>query len=232
MSIPLFLAMTSQEIHETPSMPEKIAWMSCHFAVDGAGISHIPSILPPNSMLILDDRIPFHGHDSTMICAHLKEIVARHRCSHVLLDFERPPSPTTLQLVKQICAQLPCPVGAPIDYTKDLDCPVFLPPVPPHLPLDRYLAPWTGREIWLEAALDGTLATVTDTGCEFAYVAHPAPGAPMHHSSELFCHYHTTVSPQHIRFSMFRTPQDLTDLQACTERFGVSLAIGLYQELK
>ena len=232
MSIPLFLAMTDQEIRQTPSLPEKTAWMSCHFLAGGTGISHLPTDLPHGSMLILDDRIPFRGHDPALICAHLKEILWKFRCSHMLLDFERPPTAVTLQFARQLSAQLPCPVGVPKDYAKDLPCPVFLPPVPPHLALETYLAPWTGREIWLEAALDGSAAAITDKGCRFSPVPFPVPGEPMHRCAELHCHYHTAVSSDEIVFSFFRTRQDLADLQTHAKEYGVTLTIGLYQELE
>ena len=231
MSIPLFLAMTGQEIHQNPSLPEKIAWMSCHFSAGDAGISHIPDNMPRNSMLILDDRIPYQGHNSAMVCAHLLDTVNRHRCSHVLLDFERPPTAATLPLVRQICETMPCPVGIPIDYANDLDCPIFVPPVPPHLTLHAYLTPWKNREIWLEVALDGSLATITDKGCQFTPVPYPMPEEPMHHCTELCCHYHTAVSPEQIQFSYFRTSEDLIDLQNHAAKYGVTLSIGLYQEL-
>lgn len=231
MSIPLFLAMTGEEIREATPLPPRIAWFSCHFSAHGAGLTGIPGMVPAGSMLILDDRIPVRGHDAALVAAHLEEIVKKWDLRHVLLDFERPATPEVSEIVRKVIQQLPCPVGVSKDYACDLDCPVFLPPVPPHLPVEEYLSPWKSREIWLEMALDGSNATITSDGCKITPVPFPEPEDPSHYSQELHSHYHITTDPERIQFAIHRTPQDLSDLLDAAERSGVTLAVGLYQEL-
>jgi hypothetical protein len=231
MSIPLFLAMTGEEIHENGVLPPKIAWMACHFSAGGARLTGIPQRLPTGSMLILDDRIPIRGHDATLVAAHLLEIIEQQHCSHVLLDFERPPSAEAMDIVKEIIRQLPCPVGVSPSHVQNLNCPIFVPPVPSHQTAEAYLSQWNGREIWLEAALDGSTATVTTDGCQFTYAPFPKPEEPSHHSEELHSHYHIVANKEQITFSFHRTPHDLTELLNNAEQSGVTLAVGLYQEL-
>lgn len=231
MSIPLFLAMTEQDIRQAPELPKDIAWMACHFPVGDAVLSSVPRTLPLGSMLILDDRVPYSKQNSDMICAHMKDMVTRWQCRHVLLDLERPPTEPMLQLVKDLVQQLPCPVGVPKDYAQNLDCPVFLPPIPPHMLPRDYLSPFYGREIWLEVALDGSLASVTPEGCTFTPVPFPELHASVHHCPQLHSHYHIEAKPAQVDFHLFRTSSDIPSLLDDALASGVALAIGLFQEL-
>ena len=229
MSIPLFFAMTEQEIASAPH-PERIAWMSCHFSAVNHGLAHIPSNFPSGVMLILDDRIPFRSHDESYICTQLQDLVQRFQCTHLLLDFQRHATAPLQQLVKRLERQLPCPIAAPPEYAQKLDCPVFLPPIPPLLPAEEYLKPFGHREIWLELALDGAKGTVTTEGCRFTAIPHPQPHISGHFSRDLGCHYHIEVQPEEIRFSFYRTREDALSLLDKAGQFGVTLAVGLYQE--
>ena len=116
-------------------------------------------------------------------------------------------------------------------YARELECPVFLPPPPPHVPLQEYLAPWQGREIWLEAALDGEVITVTEKGS----VSSPLPPAEIPENSledpALHCHYRSKTFDDRIDFTLWRTRDDLTNLLREAESLGVTLAVGLWQEL-
>ncbi len=231
MSIPLFLAMTGEDIQNNGALPTQTAWMACHFSFSGNGLTGIPNHLPEGSMLILDDRIPANGHDPSMIAAHLIEVTEKHRCSHILLDMERPPTPETEQIIRHILRRATCPVGVAGNHAYNSDCPVFLPSVPPHLTVEAYLSPWSGREIWLELALDGSNATVTPDGCTITPIPYPEPKIPSHHSEELHSHYHIDANENQILFSFYRTQEDLSGLLTGAEHLGVTLAVGLYQEL-
>ena len=231
MSIPLFFAATAQEIRSIATFPPKIGWMSCHFSPSGSGLTDWPRTLPPDSMLILDDRIPITIHEPKVVASQLTQVVEELRCSHVLLDWQRPVTRIANDTLDEIMLRLPCPVAVTDTYARDGRCAVFLPPVPPHIMPEIYLSPWIGREIWLEVALDGTTATVTSDGCQVTPVPYPEPMAPDHPSTELHCHYHATVDSERIQFHLHRTREDIKNLLTDCEHYGVTLAVGLYQEL-
>ena len=47
----------------------------------------------------------------------------------------------------------------------------------------------------------------------------------------LHCHYHVSTAPDKAVFSLMRTWEDLQELIQDGKAFGVSAAVGLYQEL-
>ena len=153
MALPLYLALTAAEMAGNPH-PDNLTYMACHFSSGGKGLSNLPNVLPPGAILILDDSTPMDGHDPDLIGKQLKDLVQKFRCESLLLDFQRPKNNEQQALAKMLSSTLPCPVGVSEPYAKGLSCPVFLPPVPPDMSPSRHLAPWQGREIWLEAALD------------------------------------------------------------------------------
>ena len=89
MAITRYLAMTAAEMRNISQFPEKIAWMACHFSPYSTGISNLPQTLPAGSLLILNDIIPFHGHDPQRIAHQLTDCLEQHNCAGVLLDFQR-----------------------------------------------------------------------------------------------------------------------------------------------
>lgn len=231
MAITRYLAMTAAEIGGTSPLPSKIAWMACHFSPYSTGLSNCPDSLPPDSLLILNDRTPIHGHDPETIAGQLRECIEGLKCSAVLLDFQRPGCTETAALAKFLTNALPCPTAVSEMYGKDLDCPVFLPPCPHHVPLAQYCTPCQGREIWLEMALDGEIITLTETGAAFA----PMPAGDSfeggHKEEKLHCHYHIELEENAARFTLWRTPEDLNALLEEAEHLGVTHGIGLFQEL-
>ena len=152
-------------------------------------------------------------------------------CSGVLLDFQRPGYDEAGHLAGQLSEALPCPVGVSALYGRGLNCPVFLPPVPPDVSLADYLAPWNGREIWLELALDGETITLTPAGAITAPLPPSAQHAGGYRDEKLRCHYQIHTDADSARFTLFRTPEDLDELLIEGESLGVTRAVGLYQEL-
>ena len=231
MAIRPFLAMTAAEIRGTETLPPKTTWMACHFSPYSTGLSNLPKALPPGSMVILDDITPIHGHDAEAIAAQLRSRLEEMECSGVLLDFQRPGYEESGLLAERLSEALPCPVGVSALYGQMLSCPVFLPPVPPDVSLADYLAPWNGREIWLELALDGETITLTPAGATTA----PLPPATQlsggHRDEKLHCHYQIHTDADSARFTLFHTPEDLDELLIEGEALGVTRAVGLYQEL-
>lgn len=230
MAIQPFLAMTAGEFMAGAPLPPKIAWMACHFSPYTTGLSNVPDILPPGSLLILNDRTPICGHDPRSVAFQLKDCVEVCGCQGVLLDFQRPGIDETSALVKYLTEVLPCPTAVSEGYAKELTCPVFLPPLPHHVALPDYLAPWEGREIWLEVATDAETITITEDGAAIAPCSGIVSGK--HRDERLFCHYTTEVSDTAAAFTLHRTREDLERLLAEAEKLGVTTAVGLYQELK
>ena len=231
MPLPLNLAMTPSEIAAAPALPAEIAWMACHFSSDGAGLDTLPAHLPEGSLLILDDSVPCRGHSAGLAAEILGELASRFRCCGVLLDFQRPGNAGSAAVAARLAAALPCPVAVTPEYAADLPCPVFLPPAPLHMPLEKYLRPWAGREIWLEAALCRETATVTKNGTTFV------PRSSLHlpnggfYDEKLRCHYLTKVQKDSVQFTLFDTHETLLKKLELAHSLGVTRAVGLWQEL-
>lgn len=230
MVLPLYLAMNASEITHYP-LPEHPAWMACHFSPWTNGVSNLPPSLPPDAMLILNDRIPCQGHSADLVAAQLNEAVTGFSCESVLLDFQRPGNPEAEAVVRAILEAVSCPVAVTEHYAKAADCPVFLGPNPLHIPLSEYFSPWQGREIWLEAGLTQEKAMVRQDGTVFT------PCFPIEaldggfFDQKLLCRYHTTISDACIEFTLFDTFESLREKLDAAQALGVTRAVGLYQEL-
>lgn len=231
MVLPCYLAMTAAEIADATAFPPKTAWMACHFSASNSGLSNRPRSLPEGAMVILNDQTPIHGHDPDRIARQLRETVEETGADRVLLDLQRPGASETVAVVKSILQELSCPVGVSGLYAQESDCPVFLPPPPESRLLADYLSSWQGREIWLEAALDAEAITVTPKGTTFASLTHWDGADTGLRDEPLHCHYRTEMRKDEIRFTLFRTQQDLEALLREAADLGVTLAVGLYQEL-
>ena len=230
MAIRSFLAMTAEEFHRVRPLPEKVAWMACHFAPYDRGLTDLPKTLPAGSVLLLDDRIEATDHDPEEIIRQLTDTVKTLSCHALVLDLQRSPKPLTLDLCRKLVHSLPCPVAVPPAYATDTDHPLFVPPVPLGTAVGTWLAPWTGRDLWLELALDTALITVGPEGSRRSPL--PPPEAPLPHKDEsLHCHYQITVAEDALRFTLTRTRQDLQELLEEAGSLGVHHAMGLYQEL-
>lgn len=228
MAIPLYLAMTAAEFSSCDALPPTLGWMACHFSPYGLGLSNLPPVLPEDAMVILNDRTPICGHDPKAVLRQLSEIP----CARYLLDFQRPDWEETANLTALLVKELPHPVAVSHLYAEKMDCPVFLPPVPLRVPLESYLKPWYGREIWLEAATGREVITVNSAGSEcFPGRFDPVQELP-HFDRELFCHYKVEILDSEARFTVQRTPEDVMLLLEKAEEAGIRCAAGLYQELK
>lgn len=225
-----FLAMTAGEMGEGGSMPAHPAWMACHFSPYGRGLSNLPEALPPGSLLMVDDRNPIQGHDPGQVAAQLAECVKKHQCAGVLLDFQRPGSGEAEALVTWLEETLPCPLGVSSLYGKGRRCAVCLPPPPCHVPLKEHLAPWPGREIWMELAAEGECLRLTPEGIQLAPFSTPMKKAPFREPS-LHCRYTIALEENQPRFTLWRTREDLEALEQEAQTLGVTRTLGLWQEL-
>ena len=230
MAIGPYLAMTAAEIHSARQLPAKLGWMACHFSPYHTGLTNLPQNLPPGSLLILNDRIPPMNNEPKQVYMELAQVLEAQKCKALLLDFQCPENKKTADMAAAL-TKLPFSVAVSQAYAAGLTCPVFLPPAPVERPLQEYLAPYGGREIWLELALDAVEITVTRDGSHRSPVQ-ASSGAMVHHCSERFCRYHIAVSKDKAVFTLQRTKEDLTDLLSQAEKLGVTQAVGLWQELK
>lgn len=231
MVLPLYLALTAAEISHNSPLPSLCSYMACHFSPYTEGISNVPETLPFGSLLILNDRIPCDHHSADLVAGQLAAAVDRLGCESVLLDFERPPEPESCAMVRFIVQSLSCPVAVTDTYTQELSCPVFLSPAPLHMPLEAHLAPWQGREIWLEAALCQERITVTESVSSFQPIFPTQQLDGGFYDQKLRCRYHTSVSDDHIAFTLFDTHESLKTKLELAHALGVTRAVGLYQEL-
>ena len=231
MAIAPFLAMTAAEMRNHSVLPPKIAWMACHFSPYGLGLSNLPTELPPGSLLIVDDITPPHGHDSARIAEQLVICAEQFQCCAILLDFQRQNSQETTALVKYLTETLPYPTAVSEVYAYDLDCPVFLPLVPPSVAPEEHFAPWQGREIWLEIGLWGELLTLTQQGCTVTPLPHPDPNSEGFTDEKLHCHYTIETKKNSASFTLWRTAEDIQKMLKDAEALGATTAVGLFQEL-
>ena len=232
MAIRRYLAMTAAEFQGGEDVPGYIpAWMACHFSPYGSGLTNLPGHLPQGGLLILNDWFALEGHDSSRVAEQLSQVVESFACPSVLLDFQRLETPGLRELAAYLSQALPCPAVVPANLADGLDCPVFLPPCPHHIPLKKYIAPWLGRELWLDMALDAETVTVTEEGSIFSPGEIPEKTACIHRDKILCCHYCQEVTSDQVQFQLWRTGEDLEDLSRCAQELGIHALVGLYLEL-
>ena len=193
MATEVYLAMSSEEIAVSGQLPARLGWIDCCFSQATPGLDHLPPVLPPDSLLILTDRLPFRDHDPTLIAEQLHHTASSLGCSAVLLDFENPMQEALASLAAKLVSTLPCPVALSKLYAQNLDCPVFLPPCPHHIRLEEYISPWKSREIWLDLARDTEIITVTASGSDVSPAPWTGVSSPVHRDHKLCCHYHTEM---------------------------------------
>ena len=232
MAIQQYLAMTASEITAASVLPPRIAWMACHFSPYGTGLSNCPHRLPPGSLLILNDRTPIHLHDPLHIACQLNDLARRLSCAGILLDFQRPGCEETARLSTFLSDTLPFPVAVSSLYARCTASPVFLPSLPCHIPLEKFIAPWRGREIWLELAPDCRELLVTSQGCQVRSIPYPEAAPAFLHDEMLHCRYRPQVTPTQAVFTLLRTREDLACLISQAEHLGITTTVGLYQELR
>ena len=205
MVLPLYLAMTEGEFRPIPCPA---------FLMLSPGDVPPPEVLP-----VLTDREPLDGQALEQMYRACQGREA------AVLDFARPPT----EEVREWVRGLPCPAAAPPGYAER--GPVFLPPPPLHVPLEAYLSPWRGREVWLEAALLRQTVTVTAAGTAVSspVANHDLSGG--FYSRELCCRFNQEFHRDRAVFTLFDTPETLKKKLAQAAALGVTRAIGLYQEL-
>lgn len=229
MALPLYLAMTQREIADV-SLAGRTAYMACHFAAYGKGLADIPGQLPPESMLILDDRMPVWDHDPGLVTEQLHMAVDALGCSCVLLDFQKPGEPLIKDITRSIADALPCPVAVTEAYAEAAGCAVLVSAPLPNQGLSPKSEVWRGRELWLEAAPETLRYTVTEAGSCREWVTE-LPEAFPQRDDRLCCGYHVEVFDDRAVFTVGRNWESLQKLMTQAEKMGFTRAVGLYQQL-
>lgn len=232
MAIPTYLAMTAAEFQKYSQDSGPIAWMACHFSPYSTGLANLPAALPEGSLLIVNDRIPYCGHDPSRISLQLQQTLDALGCSGIILDFQREGSEAMGGLADALISSLPCPVAVSDRYAGNLACAVFLSPCPHHESLKNHISPWHGRDIWLDLAVDAESITLTDSGAVMLPLPLGECPEAGHGDKHLHCHYSIETSPHSARFTLWRTREDLTAMAREAEELGVKAMVGLYQELR
>lgn len=232
MDLRCYLAMTCAEFQAADILPPHIAWMACHFSSYGTGLSNVPTDMPPGSMLIVNDRIPVYKHDPQRILKQLYQCIEQFTISGVLLDFQRPNCPDTAHITQLLTSQLSCPIAVTAPYAADLSCAVFLPPPPLHVPLSSHIAPWSGREIWLEIAVENQCFSVTPAGSSYTLQPFQPLKDPCFSHNALHCKYQIEVNRNHAVFTLSRDPEMLGQLLKEADSLGIRIGFGLYQQLQ
>ena len=223
----VFLAQAGGETEN--GLPKKLAYMALHFSPYNKGLSNLPGDLPKGSILLLDDSTPPTNHDPQLIAEQLWQLTGQFSPVAVLLDFQRPVTEELNTMAAHLVKSLPCPVGVTESYARDLNCPVFLSPVPVNKGLEDYLKPWMKQGVYLEIAPDCVEITVTETGSTKTQIL-PVPGLPLI-DERLHCHYQVEVSDGKAVFTLCRYKGDLVSLVQEAEKLGVLGCVGLYTEL-
>ncbi len=222
-----YLGATASEMANFQVFSKNLAYMACHFSSSSNGISNIPTRLPSGSLLLLDDQIPPADHDPAQVIRELCHTARAFSCSGVYLDFQRKGYPLLAEIAAQT-KNFPCPVAVSQLYSSNNHLPVVLPPVPPDAPLSSYIAPWQGREIWLEAAMDRKKLILTAQGCHnYPWEEVPEQGF---REERLCCHYSIQTRKGKAIFHLWRTYEDLQDLIAQAKSLGITHTLGLWQE--
>lgn len=230
MPIAHYLAMTAAEMAGNSVLPDRTAWMACHFSPSGSGLSNLPRWLPPGSLLILDDSTPIHDHDPERIASELSACMERLQCVGLLLDFQRPGVDQARQLADYLCGVLSFPVVVSDAYAVDLDCGVFVSPIPLDEAMASHLARWRGREIWLDTTMEGLELVLTEEGANSTPLPHQTfPDCGLEDGA-LHCHYRIAQQENSAVFTLWRKRSDICAQLEEAETLGVTAAVGLYQE--
>lgn len=227
---PCYLALTAAEFLQETQLPEKAAYMACHFSCYGTGLSNLPDNLPDKSLIILNDRTPADRHESKVILSQMEALVEKHAPYGVLLDFQRQDVDVSREVAQLLTGSLPCPVGVTLPYGEELNCPLFLPPPPLHMPLDEHLAAYGDREIWLEVAPETQYYIVTENGCCMQNAEGTELSQTVFSFPPAFCHYCIETSREQIRFTLQRSREDISLLLDSDRR--ITCGIGLYQQFR
>ena len=215
-----YLAMTDEELRLT-GKTSGIARMGCGFSGSQPALEGLPARMPADHLLIIDDRHPISRHRKDKV---IRQLVAC-QSDGILLDLQKPRTAASAAMVKAIAQNLSCPVAVTAPYADLTQGPVLV-VASLHIPLQRLIAPWKHRKIWLDIPFG--LQTVT--GAEAGPITPFTGEAFPQYDKFLHCAYKTRRTDQGLQFTLYRSRQMLPQLLAQAGELGVEKAIGLYKE--
>lgn len=230
MDLSCYIAMTAAEFRSATSLPDKAAWLSCHFSPRSRGLSNLPENLPGGSVLIVDDSYVPEEHDPALVAQQLADAASRFALNAVILDFQIPGMPKTKEMVTHLVKALPCPVCVAAPYAKSLNCPVLIPPPPLHVSPAKHFDAWRGREIWLESVPEAQKITVTEQGSTISAIPYLPPQKDFFTDEKLCCKYQTKIYDDRVEFTLVRDPEMVRNLLEQCKTFGIRHSVGLYQQ--
>ena len=230
MTLPIYLAMTAQEMRSCASLPQRTAYMACHFSPYGTGLSDFPDDLAAGSLLIVNDRIPINGHDPMEILDQLECFCREKEPAGILLDLQRPECAQSQAVAQVLTQKIQLPVCITPWYAKESDAPVFLSLPALHVPLDEHIRPWHGRKIWLDISPQCSCYRIDKGGCVCNDSTPPSTTDALS-CEPLHCHYQIEKLPDCLNITLHRTQEDLQALLTYGKQLGIEKAVGLYQQL-
>lgn len=230
MDIRCYIAMTAQEFRLAKPQPKDMAWLSCHFSPEGDGLSNLPEYLPTGSVLIVDDYYPPNKQRPELVARQLSQIAERFALKAVILDFQIPGVPKTVEMVNYLTEAIPCPICVAAPYAENLTCPVLTPPPPLHVSPKKHFHNWRGRELWLETALEAQKITVTEQGSMIQTVPYTPLPENCFTDANLCCKYQAKIYDDRVEFTLVRDTEMARDLLRKSKDLGVRYAVALYQQ--
>lgn len=231
MDFTCYLAMTEAEFSCAEVLPAHPAWMACHYACYGVGLSGLPEQLPEGSLLIVNDRTPPAGHDPQIISQQLKQLIQKHGLRQVLLDLQREGLDENRDLAKILVRELDIPVAVSEKYASSLECPVFLDCPPPYGMLKACVKKWPGRELWLELAPEAGIAQVTAEGFLYKSTQQEVSTEFPFYDPDLCSKYRTQIYDDRLLVTMHRDQEAVKELCLQAQAMGIHTFVGLYQQL-
>lgn len=218
MDFSLYLAMAP-----SGALPRDVGYARFFCPFDEA----VQESLPEGCLPIFTDSAPYRGQAPEEIASRWLPLL--QGAPGIVLDFQRPRQPGLWAFVQGLRPLLPCPI-APVPEYADSEGPVFLPPIPPDTPLEEALAPWQGREIWLDLGICTRKLTLTPMGCRSEeWISEEAAGFS---DDRLCCHYRIEhPEADTFRFLLWRSGPDIASLMEQGRHLGVRRYVGLYPEL-
>lgn len=187
---------------------------------EGHGLTGLPTEpLAEDTILILDDRVPWTSRDPEPILRDLADFLKKGKPRGVLLDLERAPEKESLALasgISQCCAALSIPIAMPDGYrtfSEDL----------PFLPAPAWWETSQKAPCWMEArprACDLILSPEKPLLTE----TEPQPQAGDFYCEALGCRYHSRREGDRVIVHLYDTPKTL---EARMEKAGAVLAVYL-----
>lgn len=224
MSIPLYLAMNEEEMSRSSELPKNLAITGLCFSPEGQGLDGMPKREVPEGVLfLLEDRIPWEGHDLETVCREAASLLVRTKAFGLLLDFERPPTEETQRLayaLGQCCKELGCKIGMPKGY--EGGGARFLPSPPCFKKPESQEGP-----VWFEAIPTAFDIVITSQGAQCKDSANISVWEEDRFYPPLGAYYRAHRADHSLNVHLYDTPNSLLKRM---EAIGAELAVGMWRQ--